>query len=641
MKVKNRLLDERFPLYCLIIMIIVLIPLIYIQYAEAQGAGYGGTGSGSVGGAMSGLIGGMGALGLMSGLAGVGGLGIDASMGMLPSLGAISVLNPMGMYMPNTAGVVPGTGGMMSGGGVLPGMGGMMSVSNLFPGMGGLIPGAGRIVYSPYSMMIFPPLMLPSFFPYANMPSVNYNLNLFNMINTNLPPNISGGIPFYYSLGAGFNDSVGNILGSIYYTRFMSGDIDTGISPLSPYGIYSGSALFPVFSGHPYYYYISTPDGFIHGVPVANFATAIYGMVYDKDGNPLEGVTVAISTGTKKCSSEQDGFYTMLIMSGVQVPLKFTKDNYESKEILVDIGYGIVQKIQPIYLTSKDKPKPQNSPPVIVLPDMPVKTRIGKEIRLADYVSVNDDDPDDEHQFLFFELRDGILTALGEDGAYTPKEEDLGQHWFRIKVTDSANNEDIKDLLIIVLTGYDMDLSIGFNLIGYPFEEGNTDFTAFDLLRRLGDANHIYSIESYSYENDSYLRAYYNSNGMIDGNDFSINIGEGYIVYSKLSQKITVTNGYTRESETYTLEKGINLIGIASYPDGYSSYDLMWDLTFDYINSIYCFDAKKGEWKSTYWVNYSPAGDDFPIQIGVGYKIIMKMDKDFGISHQKFFLSLL
>ena len=95
-----------------------------------------------------------------------------------------------------------------------------------------------------------------------------------------------------------------------------------------------------------------------------------------------------------------------------------------------------------------------------------------------------------------------------------------------------------------------------------------------------------------------------------------------------------ILDRYTKENQNISLKKGMNIIGIAVYPDGYTSHLLLLDLGYEKVESIFYYDIYWGEWKSTYWLNGKPAGDEFTISIGEGYLIEMRIDHDFVISRQ-------
>ncbi|MGA1841662.1 MAG: hypothetical protein ACMUIU_13650 [bacterium] len=348
------------------------------------------------------------------------------------------------------------------------------------------------------------------------------------------------------------------------------------------------------------------------------FIVYVIGYVYDSSISylPLEGVKVSIknSTGGYLVKTHLTGRFLIELFPDVYT-LVFSKEGYQDKELDVRVIGGMETLI--IYMEKEI----HNRTPVLDIPTIEV---IAGEIIMFDPLSIAYDPDGDPLSFAFSGWRVDYLSSGFE---YTTTEFDIGVHEIRITVSDSKSL--ISDVLeIIVWPGYDIFLCEGLNLISYPFEYGDPNFTAFDLLEELGGFPRIYSIAYYDNYADKYVNAYYDFNGIPLGEDFPIKMGDGYVVYANKDIQRRVINRYDRyagEEDCLELHEGLNLIGIPSCPAEYTSYDLLMELKKNYAYSISYYDSFLGDWKFTYWAHGNPAGDIFPILMDEGYYINIQL----------------
>ena len=75
-----------------------------------------------------------------------------------------------------------------------------------------------------------------------------------------------------------------------------------------------------------------------------------------------------------------------------------------------------------------------------------------------------------------------------------------------------------------------IDLQQGINLVGIV--DPPVDASAFDVLSNIGYGN-VASIQRYNWESGAFETAAYDTTGQIDGVDFPIVTGEGYILHMR------------------------------------------------------------------------------------------------------------
>ena len=173
----------------------------------------------------------------------------------------------------------------------------------------------------------------------------------------------------------------------------------------------------------------------------------------------------------------------------------------------------------------------------------------------------------------------------------------------------------------VALPGVSVVLEAGYNLFSYPVAVPS-GLTAYALLAALGDESEVRAIDRYDRQAGSFERARY-VNGAAAGVDFDIQRGEGYVVHM-LQQKVIDFQG-TTDCPPLNLSQGLNLIGIACPPAGYTSYQLLPHIGARFeVSKLESFDANVGAFiSSEYDLMEQPMGDDFPIRNGAGYIVNM------------------
>ncbi|MEW5801802.1 MAG: carboxypeptidase regulatory-like domain-containing protein [bacterium] len=337
------------------------------------------------------------------------------------------------------------------------------------------------------------------------------------------------------------------------------------------------------------------------------------------------------------------GEFTIPLPEGAYT-LSVTKSGYKNKTVTVQIKDTGLEDYH-IELERTAPLTPVNNPPVIQSPPdgWPIPVEAGKAVDF--YVMAQDPDLKDvQLGFTIIGLK-GLpqgWTVGKEEGGQNgvPKRyvfpttlADLGEYPLEITVTDFASPSKVN---VTVKVQYSMQwkLTKGVNLISCPAAGASTSLdSAFDLLSILGDANRVESVSRYDSSKGGYVKASNIKGGKKTGTDFPINRQEGYIVYAKQAAPVDLyIQSGNLASCKLQIKRGTNLVGIPVVFSGtYSSYDLLIDLGQDAVESIYHYNPKAGGYEYTYWIGNLPGGSDFPIQIGEGYYIQGKADKQLSL----------
>lgn len=172
--------------------------------------------------------------------------------------------------------------------------------------------------------------------------------------------------------------------------------------------------------------------------------------------------------------------------------------------------------------------------------------------------------------------------------------------------------------------GVGITLQAGLNLFAYPVETP-VGFTAFDLFNALGDITEINSLDRYNPVLGRYERVYWSDTGEVEGIDFAIQRGEGYLVHMKVLKAVTFEG--QQNCPLVDMAKGFNLIGVPCPPAGYSAYDLLQSIGPGVLSvQRYDIDTAVFEIASLDAVG-NPVGIDFTIANGVGYAVETLSDK--------------
>ena len=167
----------------------------------------------------------------------------------------------------------------------------------------------------------------------------------------------------------------------------------------------------------------------------------------------------------------------------------------------------------------------------------------------------------------------------------------------------------------------DSILSAGLNLFGYPVDvpEG---YTSYDLIIDLGTEDEISKIQRYNTATGTFETTAYEG-GIIIGDEFNIESGEGYYVYMKEAKSLSFAGQII--SSAILLEPGLNIVSIPCMPADYTSYDLLWLLgPSDVAASIQRFNRETGAFETTAYYNEQPSGVEFYIANSEAYMVHMK-----------------
>jgi microsomal dipeptidase-like Zn-dependent dipeptidase len=166
------------------------------------------------------------------------------------------------------------------------------------------------------------------------------------------------------------------------------------------------------------------------------------------------------------------------------------------------------------------------------------------------------------------------------------------------------------------------NLEEGFNLISYSGKD-EPPITAFDFIKMLGSSQEIESVMRFDVTSGSYMEVKYNASGELEGKDYELVNGEGYIVYSKVQK--TVVLAFNNKCSVTGLSKGVNLVGAPCVSVKMTAYQIIQKLGDDMgVYSFQRFNAETGKFETADYLNGQPAGMDFPIKNGEGYFVYMK-----------------
>ncbi|MCA1779694.1 MAG: thrombospondin type 3 repeat-containing protein [Xanthomonadaceae bacterium] len=214
-------------------------------------------------------------------------------------------------------------------------------------------------------------------------------------------------------------------------------------------------------------------------------------------------------------------------------------------------------------------------------------------------------DPDDDNDGLtdLFELSIGLdpLSADSDGDSVGDGQEDL--------------DFDGLDNLGEQTAGSDARVAEGrygyaLNLYHYPFDvpEG---LSAFGLMTQLGGETRITKLQRVNPVTGVLDTAEYVGGG-IQGIDFPINQGEGYLLHSVAPFTHTYTDA--TDCSGASLQPGLNLIGYSCFPAGFTAYDLLQHLGGPgVVTSVQRLDPQTGLFETASWLGNAAVGVDFEL----------------------------
>jgi hypothetical protein len=165
-----------------------------------------------------------------------------------------------------------------------------------------------------------------------------------------------------------------------------------------------------------------------------------------------------------------------------------------------------------------------------------------------------------------------------------------------------------------------INLVPGFNLISIPADTSKKP----DLLDWLPVVGTSVEVSKVMVKGEG--EAVYSSFIPEDDTNPSYNLygDEGLLVYANEQKTVTFNSVLCLPHD---LRAGFNFVGFSCVPEGYSAYQLIEDLGFDYVSSVQKFSIERGSFETAGVRDIiDPAGVDFLIERGIGYFIYMKND---------------
>ncbi|MEW5804506.1 MAG: hypothetical protein AB1847_20630 [bacterium] len=177
----------------------------------------------------------------------------------------------------------------------------------------------------------------------------------------------------------------------------------------------------------------------------------------------------------------------------------------------------------------------------------------------------------------------------------------------------------------------------GLNLFSHPNADPRFPYDIWDFMVTYGQFDQAQgpcfsSVTHYNHALLEMCSFVYSSQGRVGqwsiecSNHFPMASGKGYAIYMKRNE--TLDFPIPMANPAIDLKKGQNWVGIPSPSSGYTAYMMLQDMgCAEDVASIRCFDPSSGRWKTAYWKQNRPAGDNFPIRSGQGYLVNMIRDK--------------
>lgn len=177
----------------------------------------------------------------------------------------------------------------------------------------------------------------------------------------------------------------------------------------------------------------------------------------------------------------------------------------------------------------------------------------------------------------------------------------------------------------LTLPGASARLAPGYNQFAWPLGVP-AGATAFDLLAVLGGADVVAAVDRYLPQTGAFERAEH-VDGVARGADFPLRTGEGYVVHMLEERIVGFTGG--PDCPGLDLAAGLNLVGVPCRSPGYTAFAMLQDLGAAFeVDRVIAWDAAAGQFRTArYDASGALAGDDFPIERGEAYSVLMRVAK--------------
>jgi len=168
--------------------------------------------------------------------------------------------------------------------------------------------------------------------------------------------------------------------------------------------------------------------------------------------------------------------------------------------------------------------------------------------------------------------------------------------------------------------GFSYLIRKGINHFSYP-EALPDGLTAFEFLNQLKGNIQVNRIQRFNPDTAIFEQAVVIDNETY-GDDFSISLGEGYIVSS--SSEATLVFAGETSCNQLSLDVGFNLIGASCVPAEYSAFDLIAEIGEGHeVESVEGYNIETGVYDRAYYQNGEITGDDFKVENGYAYIVRM------------------
>ena len=163
----------------------------------------------------------------------------------------------------------------------------------------------------------------------------------------------------------------------------------------------------------------------------------------------------------------------------------------------------------------------------------------------------------------------------------------------------------------------------GFNVMSCSTVIEQTYGTAFGLLNAWKNEFAVTRLAHYASGTDVFESAQVVGGGDPTGTDFALEDGAILFIDSDEAWEVTLTGGAGCLTGSLTLYPGMNAVGHAFVPKGYSAFDLILSIGEASVASVQSYDHGTGMWKTANVWNGEIIGEDFSVDAGEGVLVYM------------------
>ncbi|MEW5817682.1 MAG: IPT/TIG domain-containing protein, partial [Spirochaetota bacterium] len=170
-----------------------------------------------------------------------------------------------------------------------------------------------------------------------------------------------------------------------------------------------------------------------------------------------------------------------------------------------------------------------------------------------------------------------------------------------------------------------MNLVPGLNFVAYP-STAPASYKSYDFVSDFFSPQTMDSLWYYKNQDDRWEVTFWDNDGYPSGDNFAIENGKGYLLYSKVNDGPSFP-GWGSPFETQ-LYRGTNVVSFSlpGTSSNYTSYDLIQYMLNQQLKvvAIQKYERESGRWQITFGLSGQPVGDKFSINKDESYVVYMK-----------------